>query len=54
MNTNKEIENIRRKEAIKKLGKFGKNVALTAVGTYIILNLKNAQAQSPDSPGTGF
>ena len=54
MNTNKESENITRKEAIKKLGNYGKYAALTALGTYMILNPKKAQAQSPESPGTGF
>ena len=40
---------ITRKEAIKKMGKYA---ALTAVGTFMILNPKKAQAQStPPSPG---
>ena len=34
---------ITRKEAIKKMGKYA---ALTAVGTFMILNPKKAQAQS--------
>jgi len=47
------IENIpsgiTRKDAIKKMGKYA---ALTAVGTFMILNPKQAQAQSaPASPG---
>ena len=40
---------ITRKDAIKKMGKYA---ALTAVGTFMILNPKKAQAQStPPSPG---
>ena len=45
---------ITRKEAIKKIGTYGKYAALTAVGTYLILSPKKAQAQSPAAPGTGF
>lgn len=55
---NKNIENnkeeITRKEAMKKIGNYGKYAALTALGTYMILNPKKAQAQSPEAPGTGF
>jgi hypothetical protein len=51
-NSNKE--EISRKEAIKKIGNYGKYAALTAIGTYIILNPKKAQAQSPSTPGSGF
>lgn len=50
-NTTPEIT---RKEAIKKIGNYGKYAALTAIGTYLILNPKKAQAQSPSAPGTGF
>ena len=50
--TNKE--DITRKEAIKKIGNYGKYAALTALGTYMILNPQKAQAQSPEDPGTGF
>ena len=40
---------ITRKEAIKKMGKYA---AFTAVGTFMILNPKKAQAQStPSNPG---
>jgi len=42
---------ITRKDAIKKMGKYS---ALTAVGTFMILNPKKAQAQSPASPGSGW
>lgn len=49
-----EKEDITRKEAIKKLGNFGKYAALTALGTYALLNPKSAQASSPSRPGEGF
>ena len=43
------IIDISRKEAIKKMGKYA---ALTAMGTFMILNPKKAQAQSgPSDPG---
>jgi hypothetical protein len=42
-------QEISRKEAIKKMGKYA---ALTAIGTFTILSPKKAQAQS--IPGTGF
>ena len=45
---------ITRKEAIKKIGNYGKYAALTAIGTYLILSPKSAQAASPAAPGTGF
>ncbi|MDC1493118.1 hypothetical protein N8376_07185 [Flavobacteriaceae bacterium] len=45
----KNDSGITRKEAIKKMGKYA---ALTAVGTFMILNPKKAQAQStPPNPG---
>ncbi|MCG8184070.1 hypothetical protein [Tenacibaculum piscium] len=55
---NKENQKeISRKEALKKIGKYGKYTALTALGTYLILNPQKAQAQSPsqnpDIPGWG-
>ena len=40
--------NITRKDALKKMGKYA---ALTALGTFIILNPKQAQASSPPDPG---
>tara|TARA_B110000977_G_C10832055_1_gene398462 strand:+ start:114 stop:281 length:168 start_codon:yes stop_codon:yes gene_type:complete len=44
-----ETNNITRKEAIKKMGKYA---ALTAMGTFMILNSKKAQATSgPSDPG---
>ena len=58
---NKNIENnqskdqeITRKDAMKKIGNYGKYAALTALGTYMILNPQKAQASSPEAPGTGF
>ncbi len=48
---NKEIT---RKEALQKIGSYGKYAALTALGTYILLHPKKAQAASPEDPGTGF
>jgi hypothetical protein len=47
-------EKINRKEAIKKIGDYGKYAALTAIGTYLLLNPKTAQARSPGVPGEGF
>ena len=45
----KNASDITRKDAIKKMGKYA---ALTAVGTFMILNPKKAQAQStPPNPG---
>ena len=44
-------EKITRKEALKKMGKY---VALTATGTFLILNPKTAQAASPEPPGDDF
>jgi hypothetical protein len=42
---------ITRKQAIKKMGKYA---ALTAIGTFTILNPKKAQASSPQDPGEGW
>ena len=54
-NTNNKEQNINRKDAIKKIGSYGKYAALTALGTYMILNPQKAQASSvPDTPGSGF
>jgi len=41
-------EGISRKEALKKIGNYGKYTALTALGTYMLLNPKKAQAFSPN------
>jgi hypothetical protein len=51
---NKNQENITRKEAVKKMGKYA---ALTALGTFMILHPQKAQASSaspPDAGGTTF
>lgn len=47
-------QKIDRKEALKKLGKYGKYTALTALGTYLILQPQKAQAASPENPGGAF
>ena len=48
-NTTETANAISRKEAVKKMGKYA---ALTAMGTFMILNPKKAQAQSaPSDPG---
>lgn len=52
MKNNKD--EITRKEALKKLGNYSKYAALTALGTYMVLNPQKAQAQSPENPGDGF
>lgn len=43
----KENHKIDRQQALKKMGKYA---ALTALGTFIILNPKKAQASSPPDP----
>jgi len=49
---NNKQEDITRKEAVKKLGKYA---ALTALGTFMILNPKKSQAASaPPNPGGDF
>ncbi|TVZ56582.1 hypothetical protein OD91_1871 [Lutibacter sp. Hel_I_33_5] len=53
-NTQDKAQEITRKEAIKKIGNYGKYAALTALGTYLILNPQKAQAASPEAPGSGF
>lgn len=53
-NIQNKKQEITRKEALKKIGNYGKYTALTALGTYMILNPHKAQAQSPEAPGTGF
>jgi len=50
----KNKDDITRKEALKKIGSYGKYTALTALGTYMLLNPKKAQATSPEAPGDGF
>jgi|TARA_B110000908_G_C9992247_1_gene330338 hypothetical protein len=56
-NQDKELK-MNRKDAIHKIRDYGKYAALTALGTYLILDPKKAQAQSPrggfPDPGDGF
>jgi len=49
--THTKKEEISRKDALKKIGSYGKYAALTAIGTYLILNPQKAQATSPTAPG---
>jgi len=51
--TQDKNQHINRKDAIKKIGNYGKYAALTALGTYMILNPQKAQAQSPTPPTPG-
>lgn len=54
METQKETK-ITRKEALKKLGNYGKYAALTALGTYLILDPQKSQTNSPPvSSGRGY
>ena len=53
-NTDNKAQEISRKDALKKIGNYGKYAALTALGTYLILSPQKAQASSPEAPGTGF
>lgn len=48
MNKKSQDPQITRNEAIKRMGKYA---ALTAVGTFLILNPQKAQAQSLPDPG---
>lgn len=50
----KGTEGITRKEALQKIGTYGKYAAMVSLGTYIMLSPKKAQAQSPAAPGSGF
>jgi len=51
MKKNNTQDQITRKQAIKKMGKYA---TLTALGTFMILNPKQAHATSPPDPGGGF
>ncbi len=53
-NKKNSTKDISRKDALKKIGNYGKYTALTAIGTYLILNPQKAQASSPGAPGEGF
>ena len=48
MSKKTHTDKINRKEAIKKMGKYA---ALTAVGTFVILNPLKAQSSSPPDAG---
>lgn len=52
-----KADEITRKEALQKIGDYGKYAALTALGTYMILHPKTAQAASlhgePPPPPNG-
>lgn len=50
----KSHDKINRKEAIHRIGGYGKYVVLTALGTYMLLHPKSAQASSLEDPGSGF
>ena len=52
--TKNKKDTITRKQALSKIGDYGKYAALTALGTYIMLHPKKSQAASADDPGTGF
>ena len=52
---NRQIKRkISRKDALRILGNYGKYTAFTAIGTYLILSPRKAQAASPEGPGAGF
>ena len=51
MKMNKKNKKINRKEALRKMGKYA---GLTALGTFMLLNPKQAQANSPIAPGQGW
>ena len=53
-NIKSDKDQLTRKDALKKIGTYGKYAALTALGTYMILNPQKAQAASPEDPGSGF
>lgn len=46
----KPKDRITRSEALKRMGKYA---ALTAVGSFLILNPQKSQAQSAEPPGGG-
>ncbi len=52
-----KTDDINRKEALSKIKTYGKYAALTALGTFILLNPQKAQALSAPSDnggGSGF
>ena len=58
MKNNKETQDsnqkITRKEAINKIGNYGKYAALTALGTYMILNQKKHKLKAQKHLGQDF
>jgi hypothetical protein len=52
-NTPDKAQEITRKDAIKKIGSYGKYAALTAIGTYFILSPAKAQTLSGVAPTLG-
>jgi hypothetical protein len=51
INTQDSKSEISRKEAIKKIGKYGKYAALTSLGTFILLHpLKSQAGSAPEAP----
>jgi len=52
--TKESADEISRREALEKLGLYGKYVAITAFSTYLILQPQKAIASSADPPGGGF
>jgi hypothetical protein len=48
MKKDNNTDQITRKDAIKKMGKYA---AITALGTFVILNPLKAQGTSPPDPG---
>lgn len=54
-NLKMQKKEINRKEALLKIKSHGKYAALTALGTFILLQPQKAQAASvPSNPGSGF
>ncbi len=47
----KKDKYINRKQALKKMGRYA---GLTALGTFLLLNPKKSQANSPLPPGDGW
>lgn len=52
--TKESNEELSRRNVLKKMGTYGKYAALTALGTYAILNPMQAQSVSISVGGGGF
>ncbi|MGK0448751.1 MAG: hypothetical protein ACJA2M_002552 [Polaribacter sp.] len=50
----KNSQDLSRKDALKKIRSYSKYAALTALGTYLVLNPQKVQASSLEDPGIGF